>query len=231
MTSEDSAALTTALPVDTRSAFGAWLWGTTKKTQEHFSLTNEAKLLPLLAQLPPPNIRHKSLAPLDTAGLRSFELQPVAAAPAAAEPEETEVAQQTDICQRRIVLSTIDARLIQLDAETGELCPQFGQNGTVDLKVGMGARLHADLEVGERLGRVLAPAMDVVLAAVRDGVARAPQEAEAAPVGVEVLERVDDADGGRAARRQRRPAGEHAQPWQVGVPLHVCCPCARRAVS
>jgi hypothetical protein len=36
--------------------------------------------------------------------------------------------------------------------------------------------------------------MDVVLAAVRDGVARAPQEAEAALVGVEVLERVDDAD-------------------------------------
>jgi quinate dehydrogenase (quinone) len=61
-----------------------------------------------------------------------------AAAPAPAEPEETEVAQQTDICQRRIVLSTIDARLIQLDAETGELCPQFGENGTVDLKVGMG---------------------------------------------------------------------------------------------
>ncbi|MFC3726060.1 membrane-bound PQQ-dependent dehydrogenase, glucose/quinate/shikimate family [Neoaquamicrobium sediminum] len=61
-----------------------------------------------------------------------------AAVPAPAEPEETEVAQQTDICQRRIVLSTIDARLIQLDAETGELCPQFGENGTVDLKVGMG---------------------------------------------------------------------------------------------
>lgn len=42
------------------------------------------------------------------------------------------------ICARRIVLSTIDARLIQLDAETGAPCPQFGQGGTVDLKLGMG---------------------------------------------------------------------------------------------
>lgn len=41
-------------------------------------------------------------------------------------------------CARRIVLSTIDARLIELDADTGNPCPQFGNGGTVDLKVGMG---------------------------------------------------------------------------------------------
>ena len=55
-----------------------------------------------------------------------------------AEPEQTRPAGQAGICQRRIVLTTIDARLIQLDADTGAPCPQFGENGTVNLTVGMG---------------------------------------------------------------------------------------------
>ncbi|RWR22997.1 membrane-bound PQQ-dependent dehydrogenase, glucose/quinate/shikimate family [Sinirhodobacter populi] len=42
------------------------------------------------------------------------------------------------ICGRRIVTTTIDARLIQLDAETGALCETFGTGGIVDLKAGMG---------------------------------------------------------------------------------------------
>lgn len=41
-------------------------------------------------------------------------------------------------CSRRIVLNTIDARLIQLDASTGRPCASFGDNGTVDLTAGMG---------------------------------------------------------------------------------------------
>ena len=43
-----------------------------------------------------------------------------------------------DSCARRIILSTIDARLIALDAETGAPCAGFGNGGTVDLKQGMG---------------------------------------------------------------------------------------------
>lgn len=55
------------------------------------------------------------------------------------EPQPAPVAApEHGACARRIVLSTIDARLIELDAETGELCQQFGEGGTVDLKVGMG---------------------------------------------------------------------------------------------
>ncbi len=34
---------------------------------------------------------------------------------------------------RRIILATLDARLIALDAKTGELCKDFGQDGQVDL--------------------------------------------------------------------------------------------------
>lgn len=41
-------------------------------------------------------------------------------------------------CRRRIVLTTIDARLIELDAQTGVPCPTFGASGVVDLKAGMG---------------------------------------------------------------------------------------------
>ncbi|KOQ99870.1 membrane-bound PQQ-dependent dehydrogenase, glucose/quinate/shikimate family [Pluralibacter gergoviae] len=41
-------------------------------------------------------------------------------------------------CQKRIFLSTTDARLIALDAQSGKVCPQFGKDGVVDLKQGLG---------------------------------------------------------------------------------------------
>lgn len=42
------------------------------------------------------------------------------------------------LCQRRILMNTIEAELIAMDADTGAFCPYFGSNGRVDLKVGMG---------------------------------------------------------------------------------------------
>ncbi|MDB6086189.1 MAG: rane-bound PQQ-dependent dehydrogenase, glucose/quinate/shikimate family, partial [Gammaproteobacteria bacterium] len=41
-------------------------------------------------------------------------------------------------CPRRIITSTFDARLLAVNAETGEPCRSFGAEGTVDLKKGMG---------------------------------------------------------------------------------------------
>lgn len=41
-------------------------------------------------------------------------------------------------CVQRIITNTIDARLIALDAHTGQLCQDFGKNGMVNLKEGMG---------------------------------------------------------------------------------------------
>lgn len=41
-------------------------------------------------------------------------------------------------CQRRILMNTIDARLIAIDADTGRFCPGFGTDGVVDLKAGLG---------------------------------------------------------------------------------------------
>ena len=49
-----------------------------------------------------------------------------------------------DACSERIVMGTVDARLIALDARTGKPCAGFGVNGKVDLRAGMG-----DIDPGE----------------------------------------------------------------------------------
>ena len=38
-------------------------------------------------------------------------------------------------CQQRLIATTIDARLMALDARTGKLCPGFGNDGTVSATV------------------------------------------------------------------------------------------------
>ncbi len=45
--------------------------------------------------------------------------------------------QYTGQCQKRIVTGTVDARLIAVDALSGESCTNFGSNGAVDLRKGM----------------------------------------------------------------------------------------------
>lgn len=52
--------------------------------------------------------------------------------------EQPATAGRAQECQRRIIFNTIDARLMALDASSGKPCAGFGQNGTVDLKQGMG---------------------------------------------------------------------------------------------
>ena len=42
-------------------------------------------------------------------------------------------------CSERILTATTDARLIAVDAKTGQACPGFGTNGEVSLLTGMGA--------------------------------------------------------------------------------------------
>jgi len=41
-------------------------------------------------------------------------------------------------CQRRVIVNTIDDRLIAVDADDGKFCPGFGENGTVNLHQGLG---------------------------------------------------------------------------------------------
>ena len=58
---------------------------------------------------------------------RGVALWPLAAAPEAEFPD----------CGRRVYLGTLDARLLAIDAFTGHLCPSFGNNGSVDLRLGV----------------------------------------------------------------------------------------------
>jgi len=52
----------------------------------------------------------------------------------------------TGTCPKRVVTSTVDATLIAVDAETGELCEDFGEGGVVDLWQGMGEDQHERFE-------------------------------------------------------------------------------------
>ncbi|CAO3439009.1 Quinate/shikimate dehydrogenase [Pyrroloquinoline-quinone] (EC 1.1.5.8) [Azospirillum doebereinerae] len=50
-------------------------------------------------------------------------------------------------CQRRILMNTITAALVALDADTGAFCPGFGNNGRVDLKAGLGNAPDPDYQL------------------------------------------------------------------------------------
>lgn len=81
-------------------------------------------------------------------GVSYYEPGAAPAPAAAAEPAggaivpaataEAATAANGSACSARIVMTTIDARLLELDAKTGEPCADFGKGGTVDLKAGMG---------------------------------------------------------------------------------------------
>jgi quinate dehydrogenase (quinone) len=58
---------------------------------------------------------------------------------------EQKAADTTPMCRQRVLVSTVDARFIALDAHTGALCSGFGDNGIVDLKKQMGP-----VEAGKR---------------------------------------------------------------------------------
>lgn len=69
----------------------------------------------------------------------------VSSSPAATTPDQNAAAQPAaattpapQVCRQRIFNTTIDARLIALDAKTGVPCSDFGENGVVALDQGMG---------------------------------------------------------------------------------------------
>lgn len=60
-------------------------------------------------------------------------------APAAAPADQQATDQQSGpaTCLRRLIVPTMDARLFALDADTGAVCPGFGENGMVSLLTGV----------------------------------------------------------------------------------------------
>ncbi|WP_143520818.1 PQQ-binding-like beta-propeller repeat protein, partial [Pseudomonas syringae] len=60
--------------------------------------------------------------------------------------------QQPAQCAKRIITATADARLVALDADTGNLCSDFGSGGVIDLSVNMGTiRPHALMQTSAPL--------------------------------------------------------------------------------
>lgn len=56
------------------------------------------------------------------------------------------------LCRKRIFNATTDAKLIAFDADSGKLCADFGNNGTVDLRANMGnIRPHALMQTAAPL--------------------------------------------------------------------------------
>ncbi|MDM0073393.1 membrane-bound PQQ-dependent dehydrogenase, glucose/quinate/shikimate family [Variovorax sp. J2P1-59] len=70
-------------------------------------------------------------------GVSFFDV--AAAAPATTATANTSApAPAGNSCAQRVVMTTIDSRLMEVDAHSGTPCAAFGNNGTVDLKAGMG---------------------------------------------------------------------------------------------
>jgi quinoprotein glucose dehydrogenase len=72
-------------------------------------------------------------AKVNTEGLFSSVCRGVAYFRAAAMPNAP-----PKFCEERILVATTDARMIAVNAHTGERCPEFGSNGEIDLTIGMG---------------------------------------------------------------------------------------------
>ena len=79
-------------------------------------------------------------------------------------------------CAARIIEGTLDARLIAVDAESGALCADFGDNGSVDLNEGIGQTVPGWYAV--TAPPTIVKGIAVVGAQVKDG------QAEDAPSGV-----------------------------------------------
>jgi len=52
-----------------------------------------------------------------------------------------------EACREKIYMGTLDARMIAIDAKTGRLCTSFGNNGVIDLAVGIGNRYPGEYGV------------------------------------------------------------------------------------
>ncbi len=107
-----------------------------------------------------------------------------------------------DACAERIIEGTLDARLIEVDAATGRPCADFGVNGQVDTKVGLG-------QVNPGMAAITAPPV-IVRGMVITGRQVLDNETNDAPSGV--IEAYDAVSGAR------KWAWDLGRPGQYGWP-------------
>ncbi len=101
-----------------------------------------------------------------------------------------------DLCATRIIWGTLDARLLAVDADTGQPCSEFGTNGEVNLETGIGNTVPGWYAVTSPPSIVRGIA--VIGAQVRDG------QDEDAPSGV--------------VRGYDAVTGEFVWAWDLGNP-------------
>lgn len=80
----------------------------------------------------------RGVAYFETTGATPVRAPEGATAPAAPGVAPAPVPPSTAPCAARIIEGTLDGRLIAVDARTGRPCADFGDNGSVDIKIGMG---------------------------------------------------------------------------------------------
>jgi len=105
-------------------------------------------------------------------------------------------------CATRIIVGTLDARLIAVDAKTGKPCVDFGQQGSVDLTEGIGETVPGWYSV--TAPPTIVRGIAVVGAQVKDG------QAEDAPSGV--------------IRGYDATTGKLAWAWDMGHPDRTGAP-------
>ena len=105
-------------------------------------------------------------------------------------------ASEDQACATRIIEGTLDARLIAVDAKTGEPCADFGENGQVDMWQGIGEKVPGWYAV--TAPPAIVRGIAVTGAQVKDG------QAENAPSGV--------------IRGYDAETGELAWAWDMGNP-------------
>ena len=105
-------------------------------------------------------------------------------------------------CAERIVAGTLDARLVEVDAATGESCADFGENGQVDLNKGIGQTVPGWYAV--TAPPAIVRGVIVTGAQVKDG------QAEDAPSGV--------------IRGYDAVTGKLAWAWDMGHPDRLGAP-------
>jgi len=107
-----------------------------------------------------------------------------------------EAAEPDSLCAERVIEATLDARMIAVDAGTGQLCSNFGQDGIVDLNEGIGETVPGWYAVSGP--PTIVRGIAVTGAQVKDG------QAEDAPSGV--------------IRGYDAVTGELAWAWDMGKP-------------
>ncbi|RJS94090.1 membrane-bound PQQ-dependent dehydrogenase, glucose/quinate/shikimate family [Salinisphaera sp. Q1T1-3] len=104
----------------------------TGKTKWHYNTNLSQEGAKNFSGWPHMTCRGVAYAEVGNAG-QSADADTQATATPVADPQNTQDAPATNQCPRRIFLPTADARLIALNADTGQRCADFGNDGSVDL--------------------------------------------------------------------------------------------------